>query len=332
MLTITCMEFIIMPHGIQLAAVDLGSNSFHLIVAELYQGRLRLITHDREKVQLGSGLSPDGVLTPDAQERALQCLKRFGQHTRLLPRAHVAAVGTHAFRAARNMHEFLSKAQEALGHRIDIISGEQEAQLIYEGVFYTCGRSSDHRMVIDIGGGSTEVVIGQEEQPLLVNSLSLGCLRMAQPSFVLKEDPYLWPEASFQKAYREACEILAPLRPSYRRLGWKECWGTAGSLDAILQILMAYEWATEPRFTARGLEKLRRRLSDRGPLHLSKISGLTPERANVFPAGLAILCALFDVFEIDEIRYATGGLREGLLYQLLQQHGQDASHAKPYFA
>ena len=252
--------------------------------------------------------------------------------TRPLPRSHVAIVGTYTLRAALNLQEFLSQAHTLLGHPVDIISGEQEARLIYDGVLYTCGSSPDNRLIIDIGGGSTELVIGQGDEPRLINSMALGCVRLAKQFADPTADLSLWPAASFQKYYVEACNILAPLREVYQRLNWQECWGTSGTLDAVLHVLMAYKWTDEPSFTARNLEKLRLYLNKHPQVPLAKLAGLTPQRATVFPSGLAILCAFFDVFEIEDIRYASGGLREGLLYQLAQHHGLDSHEPDVRFA
>jgi exopolyphosphatase/guanosine-5'-triphosphate,3'-diphosphate pyrophosphatase len=319
------VEFNIMPSGIQLAAVDLGSNSFHLIIAELLNGRIHIVHNLREQVQLANGLTAMNELTPEAQQRALECLQRFGQYTQHLPPEQVAIVGTYTLRAALHLQSFLTQAEQALGHPIDIISGEQEARFIYDGVLYTCGISHAQRLIIDIGGGSTEIITGKETHTLLVNSVELGCVRLAQKFFKIEEGIVLWSTENFHHAYLAACNIFKPLRNEYRNLGWNECWGTSGTLNAVLQVLMAHGYSEQRCFNMQNLQKLRTILSENPSMDLATLPGLNPRRSNVFASGMSILCAFFDVFEIEEIHYATGGLREGLLYQLAQQHGLDTT-------
>ncbi|MFI4954791.1 MAG: hypothetical protein ACHP9Y_02650 [Gammaproteobacteria bacterium] len=314
-----------MPAGIQLVAVDLGSNSFHLILAELQNGKLHIMHNVREQVQLANGLTASHELTPEAQQRALDCLQRFGQYTRDLPPEQVAIVGTYTLRAALHLQDFLTKAEIALGHPIDIISGEQEARYIYDGVLYTCGISHSSRLILDIGGGSTELIIGTGTHTELVKSVELGCVRIAQRFFNIEDGIVVWSTEHFQKAYLASCHIFSPLRKEYRSLGWDECWGTSGTLNAVLQVLMAHGWTDRPCFNMENLQKLRQYLSEHPKLALSQLPGLNTSRSSVFASGMAILCAFFDTLEIEEIHYATGGLREGLLYQLARLHGLDTS-------
>lgn len=314
-----------MQTGIQLAAIDLGSNSFHLIIAELYRGRLNIVHNMREQVQLANGLTAQHELTPEAQQRALTCLEHFGHYTRNLAPEQISIVGTYTLRTARNLQDFLIKGELALGHPIDIISGEQEARYIYDGVLYTCGISGASRLVLDIGGGSTEVIIGTGTQTELVKSVELGCVRIAQKFFNIEEGIVTWSTEHFQQAYSASCHIFSPLKEEYRGLGWQECWGTSGTLNAVLQVLMAHGWAKNSYFSMQHLAQLREYLSSHPNLQLQQLAGLNPKRKNIFASGMAILCAFFDTFELEEIHYATGGLREGLLYQLARQHGLDTS-------
>lgn len=315
-----------MPAGIQLVVVDLGSNSFHLMVTELVNGKIHVVHSMREQVQLAYGLTANRELTPEAQQRALECLQRFGEHTKHLPPEQVAIAGTYTLRAAQHLQDFLALAHEALGHPIDIISGEQEARYIYDGVLYTCGITRASRLILDIGGGSTEIIIGKEEHTLLVNSVALGCVSLAQRFFNVEENGMvLWSTEHFHQAYATACQIFKPLRQEYHDLGWQECWGTSGTLNAVLQVLMAHGWTDTHCFNMHNLKKLRAILSEQPNLDLSTLPGLKASRSKVFASGMSVLCAFFDIFEIEEIRYATGGLREGLLYQLAQRHGLDTS-------
>ena len=310
-----------MPGRIQLAVVDLGSNSFHLVVAELRGGQLYTIEHLREQTQIANGLEGDN-LSAAAQSRALACLERFSRYIRDLPHSQVSIAGTYTLRKAHNLKEFLNKAEAILGHPVRIITGEEEAEVIYKGVIHSGGLTDNLRLVLDIGGGSTEIILGKNDHPLLLNSLELGCVRLAQEFFNTASAP-MWINADFQKAYISACNILAPLRNGYWQKGWQECWGTSGTLDAITHVLMAHHWVKEPSIDRRGLENLRRYLEKHDHLSLADLPGLTPERASVFASGLAILCAFFDVFEVQQVRYSSGGLREGLLYELAEHHGAD---------
>ena len=305
---------------IQIAVVDLGSNSFHLVLAEIENSQLRIKQRIREQVQLANGLTATNELTVEAQERALKCLQKFGEYTRHLDYHQVSIVGTYTLRIARNLQDFLAKAQKHLGHPIHIVSGEEEAELIYQGVLHSTVPSDAQRLVLDIGGGSTELIIGKGDVPRLLNSLDLGCVRLAEQFFTPEVTATTWSADAFQAAYIASCNIIAPLRSQYRQLGWQECWGTSGTLDAVTQVLAAHHWGDQPGVSAEGLDQLRQYLLSHAFLDISSLRGLNAERARVFPSGLAILCAVFDVLEVEHMRYAKGGLREGMLYQLAQYH------------
>jgi len=309
-----------MTEPIQLAVADLGSNSFHLVLAEIDHNSLRIKQRLREHVQLANGLTPTHELTQEAQQRALKCLEKFGQYTRELPYQQVSIVGTYALRIAHNLQDFLRQAQKYLGHPVQVISGELEAQLIYQGVLHSTMPTQAQRLVLDIGGGSTELIIGKGDVPRLLNSLDLGCVRLAEQFFTPEVTTTSWSADAFQAAYFAACHLIASLRSQYRQLGWQECWGTSGTLDAVTQVLAAHHWSDQPGVSARGLDQLRQYLLSHANLDISTLRGLHAERARVFPSGLAILCAVFDVLEIEHMRFAKGGLREGMLYQLAQYH------------
>lgn len=309
-----------MAGPIQIAVADLGSNSFHLVLAEIENQQVRITQRFREQVQLANGLTATHKLTSAAQERALKCLQKFGEYTRDLDYRQVAIIGTYTLRIAQNITEFLATAQKHLGHPIHIISGEEEAQLIYQGVLRSTTPSLAQRFVLDIGGGSSELIIGKGEVPRLLNSLDLGCVCLAEQYFTPAVTQMSWSADAFQAAYKTACNLIATLRVKYRQLGWQECWGTSGTLDAITQVLAAHHWAEQPGVSATGLDRLRQYLLGHEHLDISSLRGLNAERARVFPSGLAILCAVFDVLEIEHMRYAKGGLREGALYQLAQYY------------
>lgn len=313
-----------MQEPIQIAVADLGSNSFHLVIAEITHGHLQFIHRIREQVQLAQGLTAQHELTTEAQTRALACLEKFGEYTREMHREQVIIVGTYTLRRAKNLKTFLAKAHEALGHPIHIISGEEEAELIYQGVLHTTLPSDEQRLVLDIGGGSTELIIGKQDTPQLLNSFDLGCVRLMEQFFTPNVAKDTWSAEAFYEAYKVACQIIAPSRIKYLQLGWEECFGTSGTLDAVVHVLSAHHWG-EQVVTAHGLDQLRDYLMGYETLDICSLRGLNPQRAQVFPSGLAILCAVFDVLEIKNMYYSKGGLREGLLYQLLHMNMHNSS-------
>ncbi len=296
----------------EIAAVDLGSNSFHLIVARLRDGRLEVIDRLREHVRLAQGLLPDNRLSDEARARALDCLARFGQRLRELPPGAVRAVGTNTLRKARSPG-FLEAAREALGHPVEIISGVEEARLIYLGVARSL-EAADHerRLVMDIGGGSTELIVGSGDRPLELDSLYMGCVSMSQRFF---------PEGRVDKpAMRRA--ILAaqlevePIRRRYRRAGWERAVGASGTIKAVRQILLAEGWSDQG-ITPAGLKKLRKALVAAGDMARVSLKSLSEERRPVLPGGVAILSAVFDLLEIERMQLSSGALREGILFDLV---------------
>lgn len=294
------------------AAVDLGSNSFHLIVARLRGGEVHVVDRLREMVRLGAGLTAGGILLDPAQRRALDCLERFGQRLRDLPPGTVRAVGTKTLRSALNAEAFLDKAERLLGHPIDIISGVEEARLIYHGVSRALAFDERRRLVMDIGGGSTELIIGEDGTPLIMESLDMGCVSMSQKHF---KDGKITPK-SFRRAVLAAQVELEPVEIELRRGRWEEAVGASGTLRAIDKILREAGWS-QGGITPAGLQKLTEATLACGHVERLKLPGLNPERAPVFPGGLAILLATFQALGIERMTVSDGALREGLLYDLL---------------
>ena len=167
-----------------IAAIDLGSNSFHMIVAEETQGQLIVVDRIREMVRLAEGVSDDGLLDAQVEQRALDCLSRFGQRIRSLDAHCVSAVGTNSLRCIKNANHFIFQAEQALGFSIEIISGIEEARLVYQGVAHTLEQDQQSKLIIDIGGGSTELIIGEGFTPKLLNSIDMGCVKMTQMFFL----------------------------------------------------------------------------------------------------------------------------------------------------
>jgi exopolyphosphatase/guanosine-5'-triphosphate,3'-diphosphate pyrophosphatase len=295
-----------------IAGVDLGSNSFHMVVARVVGGRIHVIDRMREVVRLAAGLDERRQLRPEAKTRALACLKRFGQRLRGMPASSVLAVGTNTFRQARKMRPFLLQAERALGHDIEVLPGREEARLIYLGVAHDLPDAGGRRLVVDIGGGSTECIIGERFDPVEADSLYMGCVAWSMRFF---------PEGRIrEKSMREA-EIAAgielqPIQRRYRELGWQQCIGSSGTALHIESILRANDFSNDG-ITEKGLARLRRELVSAGRIDELRLRGLEPDRLAVLPGGLAILSAIFEGLRVKRMRVSNGALREGLLYELV---------------
>jgi exopolyphosphatase/guanosine-5'-triphosphate,3'-diphosphate pyrophosphatase len=294
------------------AAVDLGSNSFHMVVARVVQGQIHVIDRIREGVRLAAGLDAKRELDAASRARALECLQRFGQRLRGIAPERVRAVGTNTFRQARNVRPFLTRAERALGHEIDVIPGREEARLIYLGVAHDLADDAGRRLVIDIGGGSTECIIGEHFEPLETNSLYMGCVGHSLKFF---------PGGRIRTADFERAQIAARLEVQtierrYRALGWQECKGSSGTAIHIATLLRENGWSRDG-ITAKGLKKLAKAMTAAGSLSRLSLDGLDPSRVAVLPGGVAIMMALFDGLGIELMTPASGALREGLIYDLL---------------
>ncbi|MBI4954451.1 MAG: Ppx/GppA family phosphatase [Myxococcales bacterium] len=303
------------PPALEAAAVDLGSHSFHLVVARLSDGRLEVRDRMRERVSLAAGLDREQRLSEPAVERALACLARFGERLRGMRADRVRAVGTNTLRQARNSASFAERAQRALGYPIETISGQEEARLVYLGVGQTVPSSdgaAERRLVIDIGGGSTECIIGEGTRILEADSLFMGCVGLTQRCF---PDGELTKER-FRKARLAALIELAPLVRPYLRADWQAALGSSGTVHAVAAAARANGWASEGIGPA-ALKSLRKALCAAGHVTRVEVRGLDAERATVIPGGLAILEALCDAFALERLLPAPGGLREGVLHDLV---------------
>ena len=294
------------------AAIDLGSNSFHMVVARLVGDQLSILDRLRERVQLGAGLGEKKRLDEDSQQRALACLARFGERVRGMPRGSVRAVGTSALRVAHNSTSFLQKAGDVLGHGIEIISGQEEARLIYLGVAHDLAEGSHRRLVVDIGGGSTECILGERFEPVEADSLHMGCVNWSLRFFPRGEID----KERFESAVLAARLEVRSIERHYRALGWSECIGSSGTILSIEEILDANGWNGEG-ITEKGLKKLKKELLEAGHCDKLDIKGLAEERRSVLPGGLAILIALFEGLSIEGMRGSLGALREGVLWDLM---------------
>ena len=295
-----------------IAAIDLGSNSFHMIVARVINREIQIIDRIREMVRLGAGLDENRELSLEARIRALACLSRFGQRLRELPPDNVRIVGTNALRQAKQADHFLSQAKTALGHPIEIIAGHEEARLIYLGVAHSLATDNNQRLVVDIGGGSTELIIGKHFDIQRRESLYMGCVSSSQQYF---------PYGKITAEAMEAAELTAalelrPIRRSYRELGWKTAIGSSGTIRSIAEVVKHAGWSKEG-ITLESLHHLRDNLISAGQTDKLALEGLSQERQAVFPGGVAVLLAIFKALHLDKMLVSDQALREGLLYDKL---------------
>lgn len=298
--------------GRAVAAVDLGSNSFHMVVARVEDGHVHVLDRLKERVALAAGMDEDGRLSAEAQRKALACLARFGQRLRDMPARNVRAVGTNALRRATNAREFLARAEPVLGHAIEVIPGKEEARLIYLGVAHSRQDDPGRRLVVDIGGGSTECVVGRRFEPLLMDSLDMGCVTFTLRHFA---DGRVTKKAMSRARLAARLEVRT-IRARYRKVGWTTCIGSSGTILAVEQIVRESGWATDG-ITPKALRRLRDELVDAGRADRLDLPGLDPERKAVLPGGVAILSAVFDGLGVERMVPSSGALREGVLYDLL---------------
>ena len=301
------------------AAIDLGSNSFHMIVCRLSNGELHVEDKLREMVRLGAGLDKKLRLDEETQQRALACLERFGQRLRGLPDDHIRVAGTNTLRIARNAPQFIARAEKALGHSIEIIAGTEEARLIYLGVAHSTGADEARRFVMDIGGGSTELIIGKGFEPRYMQSLYMGCVSMTRRFFA---DGDITAKA-IKRAELAAQVELEPVKATYRKLGWERALGASGSIRSIRKVVQSEGWS-EDGISLDSLKSLRNALLEAGHIDRLQLKGLSAERAPVFVGGVVVLLATFKALGIKQMRVSDGALREGLIHDLLGRvHHED---------
>ena len=293
-----------------LAAVDMGSNSFRLEIGQMQHGRYRRIDYLKDMVRLGGGLDGDGLLTEEAVQRGLACLRRFAGRIAGFPAARVRAVATQTLREARNRDAFLLRSQAALGVPIEVISGREEARLIYAGVAHL-QPSSVPRLVIDIGGRSTELILGSGRVPTAAESFGVGCVGLSMRFF---GDGQL-TEAGFRAAQVAAGAEFEEALRLFARPHWQEALGSSGTASAVSQVLAASH-ISDGSITPAGLRWFIERCVAAGHIDRLELPGLKPERRPVLPGGLAILYTLAANFNIDLVRPAKGALRQGVIIDL----------------
>ncbi len=300
-----------------LAAIDLGSNSFHMVQANIENNQLVILQRTGEKVQLAAGLDSNLMLDEESMQRGLDCLANFAQSIPKLEKTALRVVGTSTLRNARNREEFIRRAQAILGHEIDVISGREEARLIYLGISHSLPANKQLRLAIDIGGGSTEFIVGQNFESLFRGSLQMGCVRFTKRFF---PDDKL-SAASYQQAYTAARLELMEIQQLVKSMEWQQVVGASGTLKSVAQACAAAGYG-QGEINRAGINHLKQQLLRLSLLEQVSFAGVKPERASIFPAGLAIVEAIFDALELDKLEPASGALREGVLYDLLERQQQ----------
>lgn len=305
--------------GDLLAAVDLGSNSFHMVVARYVLGQLRTVDRLRETVRMAEGLDRKGGLAPEVRQRALECLSRFGQRIRDVPPQRVRAIATNTVRRLAAPQSFLMPAETALGHAIEVVAGREEARLIYLGVAHAQpSKPGELRLVIDIGGGSTECIIGSGFEAIERESLQLGCIATTRRFF---ENGKL-SKKKWRDALTEVTAEFQQFAGTYRALGWQEALGSSGTNKAIGEICAAMK-LTKGAVTAEALPLVRDRLLQAERIELIDLPGLSADRRPVIAGGILVLEAAFNALGLTRMAVSKAAMREGVLYDMLGRGGAD---------
>lgn len=302
--------------GELMAAVDMGSNSFHMVVARMEHGEPRVIDRLRDTVRMAAGLRADGSLDAVHRSRALACLARFGQRIAGVPSMRVRAVATNTVRQLASPQTFLTSAEAALGHPVEVVSGREEGRLIFLGTAHDLPASREPRLVIDVGGGSTEFIIGRGLAPLHTESVQAGCIASTLRFFPGgKITPARW-----QQALSEIGVLLQQFAEDYRESGWQDAYGSSGTTKSIGAVVQAMKFSDDG-ITAESLAALRDALIDQGRIDTLKLPGLASERAPIFAGGVMIMEAAFDALGIQRLRVCESSMREGLLWDLIGRAG-----------
>lgn len=305
------------------AAVDLGSNSFRLQIGRVVGDQIYPLDSLKEPVRLAAGLTPDKRLDGASQLRALEALRRFGERLRGFAPGAVRAVATNTLRVARNAPDFLIEAQAALGFPVEVVAGREEARLIYVGVAHTLPEPGRQQLVVDIGGGSTEIIVGRSFEPLALESLYMGCVGYSLEFFPRGR----LEKKGFREAELAARRQLETIERHFREMGWERAVGSSGTARALLD-LIELNGLGRNAITREGLAGLRERLLRAGRLDALDLAGLRPDRVPVLPGGLAIMTSVFDVLGLEEMAFSDGALRLGVLYDLLgRYHHRDQRDA-----
>ena len=303
-----------MQNGTLLAAIDLGSNSFRLEIGRFQSGHIERIEYIKETVRQGNGLDEDKNLSLAAMERGWECLARFGERLHGFKKQQVRAVATQTLREAKNRDQFLQKAQTILGFAIEVVSGHEEARLIYQGVSRLLPQSDEKRLVVDIGGRSTEMILGQGYQANHMESYRLGSVAWSTRYFAKGQ----FTAAAFKTAEIAAKAVLDQALDNFPPSEWSVAYGSSGTVSAVADLLAANGWASGV-ITRSGLDWLVERLIKAGHIDQFKAEGLKEDRRPVLGGGVSVLRAIFDLFDIQQMVPAQGALRHGALYDLIDR-------------
>ena len=301
-----------MQNGNRLAAVDLGSNSFRLEIGRVDHGEFRRTEYLKETVRQGGGLDDDRNLTADAMQAGWECLARFGERLAGFKPEEVRAVATQTLREARNRDVFLKRAMEVLGFPIDVISGREEARLIYQGVSHMLPESDERRLVIDIGGRSTELILGEGRTPKVMESFRVGSIAWSKRYF---------PDGQFSKKSFEIAEIAAKAvldeaLDAYHPDHWSVSYGSAGTVGAVGDVLVAAGWPAGS-VTQDGLDWILDKLIAAQSIDRLRMNGMREDRKSIIGGGVSVIRAVFSLLNIKTMQLAAGGLRHGLICDLL---------------
>jgi exopolyphosphatase/guanosine-5'-triphosphate,3'-diphosphate pyrophosphatase len=292
------------------AAVDLGSNSFHMVIVRVSAGSVHIIGKIKQKVRLAAGLDENLLLDQASLERGWQCLAAFAERLQDIPVSHIKIVGTATLRLATNAQLFIDRAEKILKHKLRVIDGEEEARQIYLGVAYTSANQGNS-LVIDIGGASTEVIIGNDMTPIHLVSINMGCVTFKERFFANGDITH----DAFEQAIGQAKLMFEPVTADFISFDWQQCLGASGTPQAITEILVTQGISDSIRLDY--LHVLKQQCIECSSIDLLQIDGLTDARRAIFPSGLAILIALFEQLNIKEMQISGGALREGLIYGML---------------
>lgn len=292
------------------ACIDLGSNSFHLLIGEWDQGRIQIIERLSEKVQLGENVRATGKISPEAFERGIECLKRFKTLMGQYPLEHYWALGTNTFRVTSNADEFLQAAED-IGIHIAIISGVQEAVLIYAGVISSLPVSDNNRLVIDVGGGSTEVIIGCHHDRLFTESLAVGSVAWRDRFFADASDDVDELLEQMDKGEAAAAAIFSAVKPGVLRIGWDEAYASSGTMKMLASICAGQ--GHEPgRLKLKVLRKLKKKMA-RCIAEGTDLPGLKETRRDLLLPGWCVLVGLMESYGVRKMTFSPTALREGML-------------------
>ncbi|MDO8954030.1 MAG: Ppx/GppA family phosphatase [Gammaproteobacteria bacterium] len=321
--------------SITLATIDLGSNSFHMLISRLDKhGRKRTVLRQKQQVKLRAGIDREQHLSDKAKQTALACLADFSANLKKHKVDYAKVIGTYTLRTMHDV-EFLSQAETALGFPIQVISGEEEARLVYLGASLGININNNHHtLVIDIGGGSTELIVGKGNNIVTLTSLPMGCVGFQQQFF----SDGLLTQGNFNAALAEARANLAPIVQTLQGFGWQHCLGSSGTIQTISSLLHALGWH-KGYIDKTGLELIVQKLLAVKTVEAIKFVGVREDRESILAGGLCILLGIFEVLNIQEMQLSPGGVREAILHELMaslkgqtaieRQHPDNALHYNP---